>query len=158
MFGFLLLVRASLIMVVSSVLPVVPSVAHWIQHFVVYLSFQYGQIDIVGCFLVSDLASNFYVLAFLCYKYKRMKAGRLCYRMAKLHDTFFTILVMQHCVVWALRVWVLISMRRALPMLNIYTLSTLVLIGHESWSASLRSKLKSGLEKAHGTAVGSGLC
>ena len=158
MLGFLLFVRAVLPLVVYSVFPVIPSASHWIQHFVVYLSLQYRQIDIVGCFLVSDLASNFYVLSFICYKYGRMRAGSLCNRLAKLHDTFFTILAMGHCVVWLVRVWVLVSMGRALPMLNIYTLSTLVLIGQESWSASLRSKLKSGLEEAQGTAAGSGLC
>ena len=158
MLGFLLFVRAVLPLVVYSVFPVIPSASHWIQHFVVYLSLQYRQIDIVGCFLVSDVASNFYVMAFICYKYRRMRAGRLCYRLAKLHDTFFTILVLEHCVVWVIRVWFLVSKGRALPMLNIYTLSTLVLIGQESWSASLRSKLKSGLEKAQGTAAGSGLC
>ena len=92
MFGLLLFVRAVLPLVVYSVLPVIPSVSHWIQHFVIYLSLQYRQIDIVGCFLVSDVASNFYVMAFICYKYRRMRAGRLCYRLAKLHETFFTIL------------------------------------------------------------------
>ena len=158
MFGLLIFVRAVLPLVVYSVLPVIPSASHWIQHFVIYLSLQYRQIDIVGCFLVSDVASNFYVMAFICYKYKRMRAGRLCYRLAKLHKTFFTILAMGHCVVWAIRVWVWVSKGRALPMVNIYTLSTLVLIGQESWSASLRSKLKSGLEEAQGTAAGSGLC
>ena len=157
MLGFLLFVRAVLPLVVYSVFPVIPSASHWIQHFVIYLSLQYRQIDIVGCFLVSDVASNFYVMAFICYKYKRMRAGRLCYHLAKLHETFFTILALGHCVVWAIRVWVLISMRHALPMANIYTLSTLVLIGQESWSSSLRSKLKRGIEKAQGTAAGSGL-
>ena len=158
MLGFLLLVRAALPLVVYSVLPVFPPASHWIQHFVIYLSLQYRQIDVVVCFLFSDLASNFYMITFICYKYKRMRAGRLCYRLAKLHETFFTILVMIHCVVWVIRVWIFISIRRALPILNIYTLSTLVLIGQESWSVSLRSKLKSGIEKAQGTAEGSGLC
>lgn len=109
-------------------------------------------------FLVSDLASNFYVLTFICYKYKKIRAGRLCYRLAKLHDNFFTILALEQCVVWVIRVWVLFSARHAVPMLNIYMLPTFVLVGQESWSASLRSKLKSGIEKAQGSAEGCGLC
>lgn len=158
MLGCLLFVRAALPLVVSSVFPFIPSVSHWIQHFVIYLSLQYQQLDVVGCFLVSDLASNFYVLTFICYKYKKIRAGRLCYRLAKLHDNFFTILALEQCVVWVIRVWVLFSARRAVPMLNIYTLSTFVLVGQESWSTSLRSKLKSGIEKAQGSAEGCGLC
>lgn len=158
MLGFLLFVRAALPLVVYSVLPVLPSFSHWIQHFVIYLSLQNQQIDVVGWFLVSDMASNFYVIAFICYKYRRMRAGRLCYRLAKLHDTFFTIIAMEQCIVWVIRVFVLVYVRNAMPMLDIYALSTLVLMGQDSWSVSLRSELKSAIEKARGTAEGSGLC
>lgn len=147
MLGALVFVRAALPLLVSSVFPLVPSTSHWMQHFVMYFSLQYWQIDVVGCFLVSDMAASFHVMTFLFYKYRRVRAARLCYRLAKLHDTFFTILVIQHCFVWVIRIWALVSMRCTLPMLNVYTLSTIVLIGQESWGGTLRNRLMSGLRK-----------
>lgn len=138
MFSVLLFVRATLPLVVYSVFPVIPSASHWIQHFVVYLSLKYRQVGVVRCFLVSDIASNFYVMSFICYKYRKMRVGSICYLLARLHDIFYIILVIEHCVTWMIRVWSWIFVTRAWPMLNIYVLSTLVLIVQESWSASLR--------------------
>lgn len=145
----LVVMRALIVCLVPLVLPVHPTLHHWIQHYILYLNYRHRQVDMIVSFLVCDFASIFHVMTFLCYKYKQFRLGRLCHRLAKIHDDFFTILILYHCVVWVARLCSTLLMRRSLHMIHIYTLSTFVLFGRDSWCVLLRKQLRDGLRK-HG--------